>query len=497
MAVSSTPRASRPRMVDRSGPGSRYEVVCRLGGGGMSDLYLARATGLAGFERLVAIKRLSRRYAARPEAVHALHDEARIAAVLSHANVVQVTDVELVGGEVSIVMEFLHGHDIAQLLRRLALIEERLPLEQAIAFGLAVCAGLHHAHERVGDDGRPLEIVHRDVSPHNVFVTYEGAVKVVDFGIARATTQRSRTQEGVIKGKPGYIAPEQARGVGVDRRTDVWATGVLLYEMTTGARPYGNGVPVMDQLLAVITRDPPPPSSRVDGYPLELEGIVMRAMARDPEARHPTAEALRQELDAFARAHRLDLSPHRIAALMERAFAPELEAWRRAQAGGIPLADHIAALDDGGGDPAPAASPPMAEAAPPPIASSVLPVRRRRWPTVVAAVLATPIVALAGVAIWTALGSSPRRAAPPAPASPQAVIEPGAVEEPDAADPIVVEPVVVAPAAPKRPSIRTAPRPPRSVKPVAARVRRPAPPPPPAPPRTRAAEEDLDAPLPR
>src|SRR5688572_2729145 len=272
----------------------RYEIVCRLAGGGMSDLYLARATGLAGFERLVAIKRLSRQLATKAAAVQALYDEARIAATLSHPNVVQVTDVEIVDGQVSIVMEFLHGHDVAQLLHRLAAADERLSLDQAIAFGLAVCAGLHHAHERVGLDGRPLEIVHRDVSPHNVFVTYDGAVKVVDFGIARAATRRNHTQDGVIKGKPGYIAPEQLRGKAVDRRTDVWATGVLLYEMTTGARPYGDASAVIDELLAVVTRDPPPPSSQIAGYPPDLEAIVMRAMARDAADRHPSAEALRE-----------------------------------------------------------------------------------------------------------------------------------------------------------------------------------------------------------
>ncbi len=492
--------------------GPRYEVVCRLAGGGMSDLYLARATGLAGFERLVAIKRLSRQFATRSDAVHALYDEARIAATLSHPNLVQVTDVEIVDGQVSIVMEFLHGHDVAQLLRRLGHLDEPLPLDQAIAVGLAVCAGLHHAHERVGLDGRPLEIVHRDVSPHNVFVTYDGAIKVVDFGIARATTQRNRTEEGVIKGKPGYIAPEQLRGKHVDRRTDVWATGVLLYEMTTGTRPFGDDPAEIDRLLAVITRDPPPPSSRIAGYPPDLEAIVVRAMARDPAARPPTAEALRQELDELARAHQLDLSPYRVAALMERAFEEELAAWREAQARGRSLAEHVAAI---GGDTAgleldrgTGASLPSAEAAPSPITSSVLPVRRRRWATAAAAVLAVPIVAIASIAAWAALGSSHRlvaplpelapaavaplvplpELAPVAPAAP-AEIEPAASAEPAP----VVEPVAAEPAPP---ALQAAPRPPRPGRPIARRIGRAAPlPAPPAPRPT--AEEELDAPLPR
>jgi hypothetical protein len=483
---------------ERAPAAPRYEIVCRLAGGGMADLYLARATGLAGFERLVAIKRLSRQFATRSEAVQALCDEARIAATLSHPNLVQVTDVEIVDGEVSIVMELLHGHDVAQLLRRLALTDEQLPLDQAIAFGLAVCAGLHHAHERVGLDGRPLEIVHRDVSPHNVFVTYDGAVKVVDFGIARAATQRNRTEEGVIKGKPGYIAPEQLRGRGVDRRTDVWATGVLLYEMTTGARPYGQDPAALDQLLAVITRDPPPPSSRIAGYPPDLEAIVMRAMARDAAARPPTAEALRQELDAFARAHRLDLSPYRVAALMERAFEAELAAWREAQAGGLSLAEHLAALDGGSSASGPAlgtgTSAPSAELAPAPITSSVLPVRRRRWATVVAGVIAAPIVALAGIAAWAALGSSPRPAGPPPGPAREALVEPPAVIEPAVIEPAVIEPAVIEPAA-ERPATRTAPAPPKRARPIGKRAGRAAPMR--EPPAPRPAEEELDAPLPR
>jgi serine/threonine protein kinase len=447
---------------------SRYEVVCRLAGGGMAELFLARATALAGFQRLVVVKRLASHLIANPAMVQALYDEARIAAALQHANIVQVTDVEVVDSQVSIVMEFLHGHDVSQLLRKLRRRSERLPLDQAIAIGLSVSAGLHHAHDRVAPDGRPLEIVHRDISPHNVVVTYDGAVKIVDFGIARATTRRGHTEAGVIKGKPGYIAPEQLRGKRVDRRTDVWATGVLLYEMTTGIPPYGEDI-TLDQLVRVVNEDPPPPSARVSDYPRDLEPIVMRALSRDPALRPQSAEELRIALDTFARSRRLDLSPFGLTALMERVFASQLGAWRRAQQQGLSLADHVLAARasrsydaiDLGADPElnppsnvvapdfeptwPSAnairevdvvtpiggfavaqphdtesSPPsLSDTAPEPgLRSSVHDMPgRRRWPRLVAIVLASPLVLLAGIASWSLLSRSSH-------STPSSILEP-------------------------------------------------------------------------
>lgn len=471
---------------------SRYEVVCRLAGGGMAELFLARATALAGFERLVVVKRLASHLIANPAMVQALYDEARIAAALQHANIVQVTDVEVVDGQVSIVMEFLHGHDVSQLLRKLRRRNERLPLDQAIAIALSVSAGLHHAHERVAPDGRPLEIVHRDISPHNVVVTYDGAVKIVDFGIARSTSRRGHTEAGVIKGKPGYIAPEQLRGKRVDRRTDVWAAGVLIYEMTTGIPPYGEDI-TLDQLIRVVNEDPPPPSARVADYPRDLEPIVMRALSRDPALRPQSAEELRIALDTFARSRRLDLSPFGLTALMERVFASQLGAWRRAQQQGLSLADHVLAArasrsfeaidlssdpessppapDSPGSPPAPdyeptwpsgyaipevdivtppggfgyaevpddASTPHLSDTTPEPgLRSSVHDMPgRRRWPRLVAVVLASPLVVLAGIASWSLLSKSSR-------STPSSILEPSPTT-PTASAPDNPEPVPPAP----------------------------------------------------
>jgi serine/threonine protein kinase len=502
---------------------SRYEVVCRLAGGGMAELFLARATALAGFERLVVVKRLAQHLTDDPAMVQALYDEARIAAALQHANIVQVTDVEVVDGKVSIVMEFLHGHDVSQLLRKLRRMREPLPLDQGIAIGLSVSAGLHHAHERVAADGRPLEIVHRDISPHNVVVTYDGAVKIVDFGIARAVTRRGHTAVGFIKGKPGYIAPEQLRGKRIDRRTDVWATGVLLYEMTTGMPPYGADM-TLDKLARVVNEDPPPPSTHVADYPRELAAIVMRALARDPAARPQSAEELRIALDGFARSRKLDLSPFGLTALMERVFANQLAAWRAAQQQGLSLADHVLAgrasrsfeaIDlttesDAPPDfeptwpsaiiqdveiptpPSFTAATPEPESAPEPILrSSVHDLPRRRWPRAVMIVLAVPLVVLAGIASWSVLrrGSDTTSRRPPVSvdvvsAPPPALPEPPPLPEPQAP---------TAPAAPPAPPPRAVPESHDVVSDPAKR----APPKPRKPAKKKPlSTEDLDAPLP-
>jgi len=494
---------------------SRYEVVCRLAGGGMAELFLARATALAGFERLVVVKRLAPHLTDDPAMVQALYDEARIAAALQHANIVQVTDVEVVDGKVSIVMEFLHGHDVSQLLRKLRRMREPLPLDQAIAIGLSVAAGLHHAHERVAADGRPLEIVHRDISPHNVVVTYDGAVKIVDFGIARAVTRRGHTAVGFIKGKPGYIAPEQLRGKRIDRRTDVWATGVLLYEMTTGTPPYGVDI-TLDQLTRVVHEDPPPPSARIADYPRDLEAIVMRALARDPAARPRSAEELRIALDGFARSRRLDLSPFGLTALMERVFATQLTAWRAAQQQGLSLADHVLAgrasrsfeaIDlttetDAPPDFEPTwpsaiiqdveiPTPPSFTAATPEpepvLRSSVHDLPRRRWPRVVLAVLAAPLVILAGIASWSVLrrGSDTTSRRPPVSvdvvsAPPAALPEPPTLPEPPAA-PTPPAPPAPASAGPESGDVVSDPKRPRAKA---------------KPKKKPLSTEDLDAPLP-
>ena len=275
----------------------RYTVVRRIGCGGMAELYLGRTEGAAGFVRPVALKVVHAHLVQDASYARMLIHEARLAATLDHPNIVQMLDVVEHHGEHMIVMEYVHGSDIAGLMARTAGLP--LPLDVALHIALEVCQGLQHAHERPGPDGQPLGLVHRDVSPSNVLVGHNGAVKLTDFGIAKLPSQPSNTETGVLKGKFGYMSPEQCMGMPVDGRSDVFAVGVLLYEMTTGQRafPGGNAFDVMNRVIEV---EYDPPSAVVSGYPAALEAIVARAMAPEAEDRYQSFGQLDDELRRFA-----------------------------------------------------------------------------------------------------------------------------------------------------------------------------------------------------
>src|SRR5262245_27312132 len=211
----------------------RYELVSRLGSGGMAETYRARLMGDAGVTKPVLIKKVLPEYATDQDFTTMFVSEARISAMLSHGNIAQVYDFGRVDGEYFLAMEFVDGpplHRLLQRVRREAM--SSLPVPIALFIGIEMCRGLHYAHTRKGDSGQPLGIVHRDISPDNVIVSYEGQVKIVDFGIAKARDVRGfHTEPGVVKGKFLFFSPEQARGEDVDARTDVWAAGVVLYEL--------------------------------------------------------------------------------------------------------------------------------------------------------------------------------------------------------------------------------------------------------------------------
>jgi serine/threonine protein kinase len=285
----------------------KYEIVAYLASGGMAELYLARARGIEGFEKVVALKRILPKLAENDEVVTMFLDEARLAATLHHPNLAQVYDIGKEGGSYFFTMEYIHGEDLDTVVRRAAKEGRGLSLSNALFVVTQVAAGLHHAHDKKGADGQPLGTVHRDVSPSNVMVTFDGAVKIVDFGVAKAAARRTKTKSGSIKGKVGYLSPEQARGEEIDRRSDVFALGILLFELTTGTRLFDkqHDYAVLSQLL---TKDAPLPSSRVSDYPAELEQIVLRALCRDPEDRYATAQELQLALEDFAREEKLALS---------------------------------------------------------------------------------------------------------------------------------------------------------------------------------------------
>jgi serine/threonine protein kinase len=301
-------------------PGStmgRYELLHRLAVGGMAELYLARQSGIEGFEKIVVLKRVRPHLAEDPEFVRMLMNEARMCAGLDHPNIAQVLDIGEADGNCFFAMEYVHGRNLAEVLQRSG--EHPLSLADALTLVVGVAAGLHHAHEQLGSDGRPLGIVHRDVSPSNVMIGYSGAVKLTDFGIARAAARTSTTLAGRLKGKIGYMSPEQCRGDAIDRRSDVFALGIVLYESTTRVRAFhaDNDFAVMGR---IARGDYEPPNEIDPAYPAVLAAIVARALALDPDERYPTAEAMQVELEHAALELGLRLSTADLAQHMRLVF---------------------------------------------------------------------------------------------------------------------------------------------------------------------------------
>jgi len=303
----------------------KYELIKQLAIGGMAEIFLARARGIEQFEKLVVLKRILPQYASSAEFVTMFLDEARLVATLQHANIAQVYDIGEDKGCLFFTMEFINGEDARCLLKRVVNDRRRLPLEHALTILIGAAAGLHSAHEKRGSNGEPLNIVHRDVSPANVLISFDGCVKLIDFGVAKGAQRQTETLAGTLKGKIAYMAPEQCRGESVDRRADLFALGILLYELTTSRKLFrGNEFSMMRQ---ITEKDVRPPSRIRSTYPAELEAIVMRALARDRNKRYSTAQQIQLDLERFARNHGLVLSGVKLGEYMRDLFAPKVEAW--------------------------------------------------------------------------------------------------------------------------------------------------------------------------
>ncbi len=299
----------------------KYTLLRRIGRGGMAEVWLARSRGIERIDRLVAVKLVSPHVADDPAFVTMLRQEARIATNLDHPNIASVIDFAECDGESFLVTEYVHGYSLYEVLRAAAQRGHRIPLGVAIGIARAIAEALHYAHEACDVDGRPLGIVHRDVSPSNVLLRHDGVVKVVDFGIAKATGLQGPTESGVLKGKCSYMAPEQCNALAVDRRTDVFALGIVMFEVTTGRRLFGgrNDFEVMNR---ISRGDVVPPSTVIPDYPPALERVVLRALALRPEDRHPDTAAIQAELEAFAREERLDTSSLRLRELLDTLMGP-------------------------------------------------------------------------------------------------------------------------------------------------------------------------------
>ena len=319
----------------------KYEILRKLATGGMAEIYLARARGTAGFEKLVVLKRILPNVAADPTFVQMFLDEARLAATLQHPNIADVYDVGEADGAYFFTMEFIHGQDTRAIRHAVRGRNEAVPLSISLAIIHGVAAALDYAHEKTGPDGKKLGLIHRDVSSSNVLVSYDGAVKLVDFGIARATVSQHKTMTGTLKGKIPYMSPEQCKAHPMDKRSDLFSLGVLLYELTVGRRPFRgeSEFAIMDQ---IVYQGAQRPTEIVKGYPAELEAIVMKLLARDANERYESAEVLIHDFDEFLTQQRLWVSAKQLSKYMRTVFADRMAELDRAERDGVPFAQHVA-----------------------------------------------------------------------------------------------------------------------------------------------------------
>ncbi len=303
----------------------RFQLLAELGRGGMARVYLAVARGPANFEKLLAVKLLREELAGDPELVSMFLDEARLAARLNHPNIVQTYEAGREGEHCFLVMDYLEGPSLAGLLRQAG--RGAMPLDLHVMVLAEVLAGLHYAHGLCARDGTPLGVVHRDVSPKNVIVTFEGQVKLVDFGIAKAADASAQTAQGVFKGTTAYAAPEQARGLPVDARADVFAAGVMLWE-ALARRPLASRGAELAAFASRVAGAEPRASDVAPDAPPALAAICERAMAFEPSERYPTALALRDELEAWLAARPKRTSARELSTYVSAACADERAALR-------------------------------------------------------------------------------------------------------------------------------------------------------------------------
>jgi hypothetical protein len=305
-------------------PFGKYYLLERINVGGMAEVFKAKAFGVEGFERLLAVKRILPNIAEDEEFITMFIDEAKIAVQLQHANIAQIFDLGKVDDSFFIALEYVHGRDLRAIFDRMRSKGDSLPIPLACYVVMQVCEGLDYAHNKRDGQGRELHLIHRDISPQNVLIGYEGEVKLIDFGIAKAAGKASTTQAGILKGKFGYMSPEQVRGLPIDKRSDIFAVGIVLYELLTGERLFV-GETDFSTLEKVRNVEIVPPSSYNKKIPQELERLIMKALARDPEDRYQNAIDLHDDLQSFLYSVGEFFSRKDLAAWMKKSFATEIE----------------------------------------------------------------------------------------------------------------------------------------------------------------------------
>ncbi|MBN2719189.1 MAG: serine/threonine protein kinase, partial [Deltaproteobacteria bacterium] len=295
----------------------KYKVIRKLDAGGMAEVYEAVAEGIEGFEKKVAIKRVLPHLAENKKFIAMFLDEARLSLHLSHANVVNVFDIGQAGGTYFIVMEYVDGTNLKTLMRKLKERNHILPIEQSIFIIMEVCRGLSYAHGLKDRDGKSFNIVHRDVSPPNILISKQGEVKIVDFGLAKATSQLETTDPGVVKGKYAYLSPEAATGNPVDSRMDIFCCGIVLFELLTGQRLF-LGESDIQTIKNVRAAEVPSLQQLNPSIPPELEHIVRTALAKDPVHRFQTCDDFAESLANFLFTYQLKVTGFDIRRSLER-----------------------------------------------------------------------------------------------------------------------------------------------------------------------------------
>ncbi len=327
----------------------RYQLCGHLASGGMADVYLARLLGEEGFERVVAIKMLKRGEAAGPSSLHMFIDEARILARLSHSGIVQIYDLGKENGTVFLAMELIFGQSLADVWDECRARGVRLRGDVVAWIGARVAEALHHAHDARSLQGVVQNLIHRDVNPSNIVVTYDGHIKLIDFGLVKGDDRLSRTEFGVVKGKVAYLSPEQVRGQNIDRRSDLFQLGTTLWELSTDQRLFKRETD-LETVNAIREGVVPDPTTLVREYPSLLWLVLRRALANDPAERYATAEDFARDLDGVARVQGSILQTGTLAEIMEVLFGEEREreqAWFK-QALGEPAPSSLPMLRPSG-----------------------------------------------------------------------------------------------------------------------------------------------------
>lgn len=302
----------------------RYQLLRKLATGGMGQIFLARQKGPVGFQKLLVVKRILPHLSEEEEFIKMFFDEARICALLNHPNIAQLYDIGEVDGIYYIAMEYVQGEPLRTLNARANAERNGIPLGLKCRIIADAAAGLDYAHRAKSPSGKPLGLIHRDVSPQNIMVGFNGGVKLIDFGVAKARNKISTTVAGAIKGKYPYMSPEQARGEPLDCRSDVFGLGIVFYELLTSSRLFKRETDNLT-LRAVVGAKVPPPSHVVSGVKRALDAVVMKALARNRDERFQSASELQLALEEFLIQNRLPATSGHLAGFMRDLYEDELE----------------------------------------------------------------------------------------------------------------------------------------------------------------------------